>query len=750
MPDQSSTVEFSDASCENGPGTLSNTDVESLNTTLLSAAHSAPSRTELDKINDFTDMTAELTEKTLSTDRTITSGGESAESVDKTADSDKTDSTDKISDKPADTSSSQCAPSHQSPLDQDSVVLMDKHEVTLSYVDSSEGVSDEKEKLTKHTDPVDTPEALNNVDTFDPVEPTGVEAGQYRNEPSSVSETTHNLPETSKPNEALVESENSHTKDAASERSDDEEDYDPEVIVPTSAVDASPTPQVDASTAEKLKEAYEAVMQSDLVKLEVFAKLSQEEQMVAIQKLLQQKNVTLPALGDQEQNLPNVNLKQRPDLDQVMSAEERAAWDKFIAEEPQYSNWETIDKFPEGLRIFIGNLFNNSNLKEQLFRVLRLYGNVRQITIKLGYGFAQFETSEEARNCLAGERDLPFQGRILRFNTSYRHRNSHGQLRGRERTDDENDQKRFKSDNADVQMFVTENMDTKLDEMFRNCLRSANLHWSAKNVSAESSEQMIEAAHLGAVGACVLKGSKIDLQVFQETRDGGVKFDEYLDLEPVEACELLAKAKQQRFQSKRDKGPSQRSYQNDGGRQGAGYRSNNNHGIMNQRNSHQGHKTWHRGQERAGQNQGNWQQKGSYWPNYPQSYPNQGGYNNGGYSNGYSNQGQGYNNGSFNREYGSQYAAFPGNAGPQSMNSPAYGGRSYQDPNANYQGTGNNYGIYTNLGWSQNMSNGSCPGFNFPPQSALFPPQSALFPPQSAQFPSQSAQFPSQSAQYPP
>lgn len=521
-------------------------------------------------------------------------------------------------------------------------------------------------------------------------------------------------------NDDKAEKADKEEKGDGDDNDNDDEDYDPEVTIATKEEAEDKTQpesySTDPSAAEKLKEAYEAVMQSDLVKLEAFSKLSQENQMAAIQAVLQQKNVELPSLDNDE--APSNGMKSRPDLTQPMSAQEKAAYERFLAEEPQYSNWETLDKLPPGLRLFIGNLFNNPMLKEELFRILSRYGGIVQITIKLGYGFAQFKTAEQAANCVNGEKDIPFQGRLLRFNTSYGHKNPHGQTRGRERFDDGgNDQKRIKTDVVDVQIFVTDGSNEELGTNFRGLLRSVNLTYAAKTLSStETSEEMVEAAYLGSIGACVVNGSKIDLQIFLEADDGGVKFDEYLGIEPSTVCELVEKAKLQKIQKRKVPGYnnySQKSH-NDGGRQQgtSSWQSfNNGRSNFKSRPSY-GNQSWHRGQEGPVSNNSSWQPKGNWKQN--QGYNNYNNYNN---NNSNSHPGSYNNNIPQNRNAFRQnnYAGYPnnqgnlrnlGHMGPPVLSGAQLNGFQNASTDSNGYNPGNTYGQYTSGGWGNQINDG--------------------------------------------
>lgn len=49
------------------------------------------------------------------------------------------------------------------------------------------------------------------------------------------------------------------------------------------------------------------------------------------------------------------------------------------------------------------------------------------------------------------------------------------------------------------------------------------------------------------MGTCVIKEAKVDVQTFENTADGGIKFDEYADIDPEVAADILSKAKFKKY-----------------------------------------------------------------------------------------------------------------------------------------------------------------------------------------------------------
>jgi nuclear polyadenylated RNA-binding protein 3 len=346
---------------------------------------------------------------------------------------------------------------------------------------------------------------------------------------------------------------------------------------------------VPTSAAISLEDAMQKIMQSDAIRDPSFVKLSQAEQMKVIQDQLSRHNVKLPASapaaassakGHYDQvylyNKPFKHVKDRiplvpvnefclrPNISVPMTPEEEAQYNEFLATETRYSNQNNWDGFPDGLRLFIGNLPANTITKQDLWRIFNLYGEVVQVVIKAGYGFVQFRTAEACLRCIKGETGVPLHNKILRLDASRPSKKDAGSpvvSRGRERVAEETeaDSKRQKTgtpptpavdaaesgdEEPECYIYITSDsqslMVKKCNEVFSNSL----IVFEFEDVTdLDISEVISDAAYTGIMGACVVKGNKIDLQTFESAPDGGVKFDEYADIEPDVAVDILSKFK---------------------------------------------------------------------------------------------------------------------------------------------------------------------------------------------------------------
>lgn len=502
-------------------------------------------------------------------------------------------------------------------------------------------------------------------------------------------EQAEKSPEVSAP--TAPETEPSVTAQDPAEQDDDE--YDPASTILSPAIPPKPVhvneekkpslppkpPVLPQAEHTSLKEAYEAVMRSEVVNLPQFATLSQEEQMGVIQRLLQEKNIALPE-EDQSAKYPGMNYDQvysynkpfknlkdpiplvplnkycrRPNITLPMSLAERKAYDKFLDLESRH-DWHSKEGFPENLRLFVGNLPANTISKEDLFRIFSQYGEVVEISIKGGYGFVQFMTAEACAECIKGETNVPLHNKTMRLDASRSQRSSNGpqtSSRGRERSDEEErSPKRAKPDTPDCQVLITSDSTNDFVDVVENTLTQHGITFTVRNIGpTEPSEEVSEAAYLGVIGACVVKASKIDLQVFEETEDGGIKFDEYLDIEPSVMLDIFSAAKKKRVPEQpkrrddhRRREPHRDSYHGNNYPE-RGERGDRRHRDRRGRQPNQG-SNWGRGNQ--------WDPEPLQW-NQSQQYQQQP-YNQGGYQQGYS-QGQGYNQGpgySQGQGYGSQ------------------------------------------------------------------------------------------------
>ncbi|KYK54729.1 hypothetical protein DCS_06689 [Drechmeria coniospora] len=112
---------------------------------------------------------------------------------------------------------------------------------------------------------------------------------------------------------------------------------------------------------------------------------------------------------------------------QPLQAEEpdyQRQWEQFTTDESQYiseANWE---RFPEGSRIFIGNLSSDKVSKEEVFKVFHRYGRVAQISMKQAYGFVQYHTLDEGRAAMENLQGAEIQGRRIHLEVSRRQKKS--------------------------------------------------------------------------------------------------------------------------------------------------------------------------------------------------------------------------------------------------------------------------------------------------------------------------------------
>ncbi|KAI1121831.1 hypothetical protein F5Y10DRAFT_92829 [Nemania abortiva] len=86
-----------------------------------------------------------------------------------------------------------------------------------------------------------------------------------------------------------------------------------------------------------------------------------------------------------------------PNDQQPLSSDRKRQWDTFIQEERKYVSEAKWDRFPEGSRIFIGNLSSEHTSKRQMFNIFSKFGRLAQISLKQAYGFVQYHTVAEGK-----------------------------------------------------------------------------------------------------------------------------------------------------------------------------------------------------------------------------------------------------------------------------------------------------------------------------------------------------------------
>ncbi|KAJ6441146.1 RNA-binding protein (Nab3) [Purpureocillium lavendulum] len=88
-------------------------------------------------------------------------------------------------------------------------------------------------------------------------------------------------------------------------------------------------------------------------------------------------------------------------------------WEQFMADERQYMSEAKWDRFPEGSRIFIGNLSSDKVSKKDVFDVFHRYGRLAQISLKSAYGFVQYHTVDEGRQAMENLQGIEIKGRRI-------------------------------------------------------------------------------------------------------------------------------------------------------------------------------------------------------------------------------------------------------------------------------------------------------------------------------------------------
>lgn len=383
-----------------------------------------------------------------------------------------------------------------------------------------------------------------------------------------------------------VERDTSEPGDVQVESEEDDE-YDPLILgqgvedeeaakSDKEAASLPPKPQMQLDQPMQLKDAYEAIMKSDVVQRPEFLQLSQEEQMTIIQQLLEQKNIALPQqiqpsidpdmnyaqvhsfnkpfkyVNDPIPLVPVNKYCRRPDITLPPTAEEESAYARFL-EVQDLMGGPDEPKFPENLRLFIGNFPANTISKQDLFRILRPYGEVVQISVKGGYAFVQFRTAEACAECIKGETGVPLHNRYLRLAPSLR--NKKPTVRGREREEGETEyeaESKKQHISPDCQILITNDAVPHFVEELESVFQEAGIAYATSEIGDKDSADVIcEAAYLGVIAACVIKDNKIDVQTFEETLDGGIRFDEYESVKPDVAIDIIKKKKAQTDQEQR-------------------------------------------------------------------------------------------------------------------------------------------------------------------------------------------------------
>ncbi|KAK3290681.1 uncharacterized protein B0H64DRAFT_378478 [Chaetomium fimeti] len=93
-------------------------------------------------------------------------------------------------------------------------------------------------------------------------------------------------------------------------------------------------------------------------------------------------------------------------------------WEQFQADEKRYTSEAKWERFPEGSRIFIGNLSSERVSKREVFDVFHRFGRLAQISLKSAYGFVQYHTIAEGNAAMQGAQGIELGGRKIHLEVS--------------------------------------------------------------------------------------------------------------------------------------------------------------------------------------------------------------------------------------------------------------------------------------------------------------------------------------------
>ncbi|KAL9126527.1 MAG: hypothetical protein Q9217_004431 [Psora testacea] len=120
---------------------------------------------------------------------------------------------------------------------------------------------------------------------------------------------------------------------------------------------------------------------------------------------------------------PGLPMQGEPSQSQLGADRDRAYQD-FVRDEAVYVSEGTWDRFPQGSRLFIGNLFTEKVSKRHLFDVFSKYGRLAQISMKNAYGFVQFVDPGCSNRAMLAEEGVELGGRKIHLEISKPQKNT--------------------------------------------------------------------------------------------------------------------------------------------------------------------------------------------------------------------------------------------------------------------------------------------------------------------------------------
>ncbi|KAH6653172.1 hypothetical protein BKA67DRAFT_659811 [Truncatella angustata] len=93
-------------------------------------------------------------------------------------------------------------------------------------------------------------------------------------------------------------------------------------------------------------------------------------------------------------------------------------YEEFLKEERKYVSEAKWDRFPEGSRLFIGNLSSERVTKREVFDIFSRFGRLAQISLKQAYGFVQYHAVTEGQAATDALQGIEISGRKIHLEFS--------------------------------------------------------------------------------------------------------------------------------------------------------------------------------------------------------------------------------------------------------------------------------------------------------------------------------------------
>lgn len=325
------------------------------------------------------------------------------------------------------------------------------------------------------------------------------------------------------------------------------------------------------------------IMDSDMLNLQRFQELSQEQRITALVNMLNSNPETAMPMSDEfetygheqqsEQFHQIENQKsERPDLNSPMNNIERERYSVYLSGENKITEMHDI---PPKSRLFIGNLPLKNVSKEDLFRIFSPYGHILQINIKNAFGFIQYDNPQSVRDAIESEsQELNFGKKlILEISSSNaRPQFDHGDHGTNSSSTFISSSKRpFQGEEADAaDMYNDNNQGYKkskrrtpacviyvkrtadrgyANEVFNHFRRGTDLETDMIFLKPrmELRRMINEVAYEGVWGVILVnKTRNVDIQTFYKGPQGETKFDEYISISADDAVAIFNNLKSTR------------------------------------------------------------------------------------------------------------------------------------------------------------------------------------------------------------